>query len=118
VRAGLEKLIEVNWQNGSALVTFFDQQVSGGHVSFPFYRTMIQDLFTPHALSLSWVIMIGQLLVGMAVMAGAFTNFALLCGVFMNFNFIFSGQVNPSAFYIRDPDGLFIGNAGAIIWDR
>jgi thiosulfate dehydrogenase [quinone] large subunit len=115
VRAGLEKLIEVNWQNGSALVTFFNQQVSGGHVSFPFYRNMIQGFFTPQALSLSWVIMIGQLLVGMAVMAGAFTNFALLCGVFMNFNFIFSGQVNPSAFYIVIQMALFMGNAGAII---
>lgn len=115
VRAGLEKLIEANWQNGSALVTFFDQQVSGGHVTFPFYRAMIQDLFAPNALSLSWVIMIGQLLVGMAMLAGFFTNFALLCGLFMNFNFIFAGQVNPSAFYIVIQMALFIGNAGAII---
>jgi hypothetical protein len=76
---------------------------------------MIQDLFTAHALSLSWVIMIGQLLVGMAVLAGFFTNFALLCGLFMNFNFIFAGQVNPSAFYIVIQMALFIGNAGAII---
>ena len=115
VRAGLEKYIDANWQNGSALVTFFNQQVSGGHVSFPFYQAMIRNFFTPQALSLSWVIMIGQLLVGIAVLAGFFTNFALLCGVFMNFNFIFAGQVNPSAFYIVIQMALFIGNAGAII---
>jgi uncharacterized membrane protein YphA (DoxX/SURF4 family) len=76
---------------------------------------MIQDLFNPHALTLSWVIMIGQLLVGVAILAGIFTNFALLCGLFMNFNFIFAGQVNPSAFYIVIQMALFIGNAGAIV---
>ncbi len=115
VRAGLEKLIEAGWHDGSSLVAFFNQQVTGGHVSFPFYQAIIQDLFATHALSLSWVIMIGQLLVGMAVLAGFFTNFALLCGLFMNFNFIFAGQVNPSAFYVVIQMALFIGNAGAII---
>ena len=115
VRAGLEKLIEAGWQDGSSLVAFFNQQVSGGHVSFPFYQDMIRDLFAPYALSLSWAIMIGQLLVGVSVLAGFFTNFALLCGLFMNFNFIFAGQVNPSAFYVVIQIALFIGNAGAIL---
>lgn len=114
-RAGLEKLIEAGWHDGSSLVAFITQQISGGYVHFPFYQTMIRDLFAPHALSLSWVIMIGQLSVGMAVLAGFFTNFALLCGLFMNFNFIFAGQVTPSAFYVVIQMALFIGNAGAII---
>ena len=115
VRAGLEKLIEAGWHDGSSLVLFFAQQASEDHLHFPFYQAIIQDLFAPQALSLSWVIMIGQLLVGISILAGFFTNFALLCGLFMNFNFIFAGQVTPSAFYIVIQMALFIGNAGAII---
>jgi thiosulfate dehydrogenase [quinone] large subunit len=114
VRASLEKLIEAGWNDGSSLVAFFNQQVSGNHVYFPFYQALIRDIFAPHALSLSWVIMIGQVLVGVSVLAGFFTNFALICGLFMNFNFIFAGEVTPSAFYIVIQMALFIGNAGAI----
>ena len=115
IRASLEKFIEAGWHDGSSLMAFFDQQITGNRVAFPFYRALIQDLFAPHALALSWMIMIGQLLVGMCILVGLLTNFALLCGLFMNFNFIFAGEVTPSAFYIVIQMALFISNAGAII---
>ena len=115
MRASLEKFMEAGWQDGSSLMAFFDRQIAGHHVAFPFYRALIQDQFASHGLALSWIIMIGQLLVGMSILVGLLTNFALLCGLFMNFNFIFAGEVTPSAFYIVIQTALFISNAGAVI---
>ncbi len=58
---------------------------------------------------------IGQLLVGAAILLGLFTNAALLGGLFMNLNFILAGAPNPSAFYFVIQVALFIGGTGAII---
>lgn len=115
VRAGLEKWIDAGWHDGSSLLAFFQEQISGGQVTFPFYQALMQGPFATRLQALSWVIMLGQMLVGIALLAGFFTNFALLCGMFMNFNFIFAGEINPSAFYIVIQMALFIGSTGAII---
>ena len=114
IRACLEKFITAGWPNGTSLVEFFNQQLSGGQVVFPFYRDLITQVFAPNALALSWIIMIGQLLVGMAIMFGALTNFALLMGMFMNLNFILAGMITPSAFYIVIQAALLVANTGAV----
>ncbi len=115
VRASLEKLLEAPWHSGAALTKFLNTQLADGHVVFPFYRSLITDVFAPNVLALSWIIIAGQLLVGAALMAGACTNFALLCGMFMNLNFILAGRVNPSAFYMVIQTVLFIANTGSIL---
>jgi uncharacterized membrane protein YphA (DoxX/SURF4 family) len=81
-------------------------------VVFPIYRNLIQNVFAPNALALSWLIMVGQILVGAAILTGTFTNFALLCGLFMNLNFILIGEVNPSAFYVVIQVVLMVTNVG------
>lgn len=115
LRASVEKLVEPGWHDGSALTAFLNEQLATGTVHFPFYQTLITDLFQPNAQGLAWVIMIGQLLAGIAIVSGFFTNLALLGGLFMNLNFILIGQVNPSAFYVVMQGVLFVGNVGAII---
>ena len=115
IRAGLEKLIEPAWLDGSALVEFLRYQLAGNLVVFPFYRSWIESIFLPGALALSWVIIAGQLLVGLAVLSGTLTNFALLWGLFMNIQFILAGQVTPSAFYVVIQIILLLGNAGAVL---
>ena len=115
VRAGLEKFMDAGWPKGEALVVFLNQHVSSGQVRFPFYQGMVQHVFTPNALALSWLIMLGQILVGLAILFGAFTNLALLCGLFMNLNFILIGEVTPSAFYIVIQIVLLITNVGYIL---
>jgi thiosulfate dehydrogenase [quinone] large subunit len=112
VRAGLEKFIDAGWPRGTALVDFFNQHSSSSIVTFPFYRDLIQNVFAPNVLALSWLIMMGQILVGLAILTGAFTNFALLCGLFMNVNFILSGEVSPSAFYVVIQVVLLVTNVG------
>ena len=114
IRASLEKFITAGWYDGSALTGFFDQQLSGGHVVFPLYQQLVTGVFEPNAVALSWIIMIGQMLVGLAVTFGVLTNFALLCGLFMNVNFVLVGAVNPSAFYIVIQTALLVTNVGAV----
>jgi len=59
--------------------------------------------------------MVLQLVVGLAVITGTYTNLALLIGSAMNVNFILAGQLNPSAFYIVIQTVLFVTGAGAIV---
>lgn len=114
-RAALEKLLEPAWHNGTALLQFLTEQANADAIYFPFYQVWVVELFVPHVQFLSCVIMIGQLLAGIAIGIGLFTNLALLGGLFMNLNFVLIGRVNPSAFYIVIQTALFAGNAGTIL---
>ena len=113
LRAGVEKLIDPLWTSGEKLPLFFQTQLDAGAVYFPFYETLIHQLFEPNALVLSWIILLGELLAGVAIMSGTVTNLALLGGLFMNLNFVLAGVVNPSAFYIVIQAALFASNAGS-----
>jgi uncharacterized membrane protein YphA (DoxX/SURF4 family) len=112
VRAALEKFTDPEWAKGTALTQFLNDHVSSGMVEFPYYQNLVQDVFTPNVLPLSWLIMLGQILTGVAIMTGTFTNIALVCGLFMNLNFILIGEVNPSAFYVVIQIALLVTNVG------
>ena len=115
LRAFAEKVAEPGWHDGTVLAAFLEERLVGDHVVFPFYRALITDVFLPNASVLGWIVMIGQLLAGAAILLGLFTNAALLGGLFMNLNFILVGAPNPSAFYFVIQVALFIGGTGAII---
>lgn len=115
MRAMIEKLMEPGWYDGSALRAFLEAQLSAGHIQFPLYETLIQTVFLPNVYTLSWIIIIGQGLVGIGIFTGTFTNLALLGGLFMNFNFILIGRVAPSAFYVVIQIVLFISNNGSVL---
>lgn len=115
LRAFAEKVADPGWREGTVLTAFLEERLLGDHVVFPLYRALITDVFLPNAYVLAWVVMIGQLLAGVAILLGLFTNAALLGGLFMNLNFILAGAPNPSAFYFVIQVALFIGGTGAII---
>ncbi len=115
LRASAEKIVDPDWYGGTGIAVFLEEKLVGEHVVFPFYRALITDVFLPNASALSWVLMIGQLLVGAAILLGLFTNAALLGGLFMNLNFILAGAPDPSAFYFVIQVALFIGGTGAIV---
>ncbi len=100
IRAGLEKVMDPFWLDGTALVVFLQSHLEQGAVAFPFYQSLISEVFIPHALLLTYVIIIGQLLAGASILAGIGVELALLGGMFMNVNFLLAGAVNPSVFYI------------------
>jgi len=114
LRASAEKIPDPGWYDGTALTAFLEEGLAGGHIAFPFYRTLITDVFLPNAGALGVIVMIGELLAGVAILVGMFTNAALLGGIFMNLNFILAGAPDPSAFYFLIQVALFVGGIGAI----
>jgi thiosulfate dehydrogenase [quinone] large subunit len=114
LRASAEKIIDPGWYDGTALTAFLEEELAGGHVVFPFYRAVITDVFLPNASTLGAIVMIGELLAGVAILIGMFTHAALLGGIFMNLNFILAGAPDPSAFYFLIQVALFVGGIGAI----
>ncbi|MEM7132920.1 MAG: hypothetical protein AAF702_41840 [Chloroflexota bacterium] len=115
MRAGVSKLSDPLWYSGDELATFLIGQLLTESVAFPFYQALITDLFLPNVVTLSWLIMMGEWLVGLAIITGTVTNLALLCGIFMNVNFILAGIVSPSSFYIVIQGVLFSSNVGATL---
>ncbi len=113
LRAGVEKLLNPAWTSGTKLPEFFQAQLDANALYFPFYETLINQVFEPNAFILSWIILIGQLLAGIAILTGTLTNLALLGGLFMNLNFVLAGAVSPSAFYIVIQCALLASNVGA-----
>jgi thiosulfate dehydrogenase [quinone] large subunit len=114
LRAAAEKIADPGWYDGTALTAFLKDELAGGHVVFPFYRALITDVFLPNASALGVIVLIGELLAGVAILIGMFTNAALLGGMFMNLNFILAGAPDPSAFYFLIQVALFVGGIGAI----
>ncbi len=114
IRAGLEKWLEPGWFDGSSLSLFLTTHVAEGTIVFPFYQQLVLTVFEPSAQSLGIIIMVSQLLVGLAIITGAFTNLALISGIFMNINFILVGETVPSTFYIIMQLVLMLSHIGTI----
>lgn len=115
LRAATEKLLEPDWYDGTALESFFEAQREEGLLRFPFYETLIDEVFIPNASVIGWIVIVGQILAGISILTGTFTNLGLIGGLFMNLNFILVGRTNPSAFYVVIQLVLFIGNTGAVL---
>jgi len=114
LRAGIEKLLDSHWRDGSKLLAFFELQISGEHVPFPAYQGLMEGVFSQHVVFMSWLVALGQLFAGVAIFAGAFTTAALLGALFLNINFMLAGRVNPSAFYIMMELVLLQSKAGQL----
>ena len=115
LRAFAEKVISAGWFDGQAVGSFLDSKTAGEGVAFPVYGQLIESVLRPGSRWIGWLVMALQLIVGLAVLTGTYTNLALLIGSAMNVNFILAGQINPSAFYIVIQTVLFVTGAGAIL---
>ncbi|MGH2615731.1 MAG: hypothetical protein ACRDJC_10865 [Thermomicrobiales bacterium] len=115
LRAFAEKAVELGWRDGTRLASFLERQLEGGTIVFPPYQALVGGVFLAHAMALGWIVMLGQLLAGIAILSGSLTTAALLGGIFMNLNFLLAGAPDPSAFYIVIQVVLMVGGAGAIL---
>lgn len=63
----------------------------------PWWANFLEAIAIPNAGLFSYLVMWGEVLVGIALILGIFTTFAALMGAIMNFSFLFSGtiSVNP-----------------------
>jgi thiosulfate dehydrogenase [quinone] large subunit len=115
LRAFAEKAIEPGWRDGTSLTAFLTDRLREGRVALPPYESLVTAVFLPNATALGWIVMVGQLLAGLAILTGCTTRAALVGGLFMNLNFLLAGQPDPSAFYIVIQIALLLANTGAIL---
>lgn len=109
VDASLHKLDNPAWtQTGEAIKGFWERIVvipAEGRpaISFDWYRGFIQNLIDSEAHT--WfgpLVAYSELLIGIALILGAFTGIAAFFGAFMNWNFMMAGSAssNPMLFAI------------------
>ena len=97
LRAAVEKIIDPAWWSGDVVVDFLADHAD---TSLPWYTPIEQSIVRPGlGLVLVYVVM-AQLAVGLALVAGTRREIALGVGLFLNLNFIAIGAVDPSAFYV------------------
>ena len=76
------------------------------------YADLVQNYFLPNAALFSYLVTAGEILVGVALIAGLFTRFAALMGVLMNLAYLFAGttSTNPQMVVV----GMAVLLAGGI----
>jgi thiosulfate dehydrogenase (quinone) large subunit len=109
LRAFAEKIWDSGWLDGSRVAAFLEVQLD--QTALPAYAALMRDSFLPGAIWLGWMVMMGQLLVGVVLLFGFRTRAALVAGLFMNANFVAAGEPNPSAFYLVMQMALLAGGA-------
>jgi thiosulfate dehydrogenase [quinone] large subunit len=108
LNAGWEKLINPAWmQTGVALKGFLGGAVaavgkSGAPViHYTWYSDFLKLLIATN--SYTWMakmVSVGETLVGIALILGAFTGFAAFFGGFMNFNYLMAGTVSVNPMFL------------------
>jgi thiosulfate dehydrogenase [quinone] large subunit len=96
---GLEKVTNPAWtQSGEALAGFWGNAVTTDPkpvITVPWYRDFIETMLGAQAYT--WfadLVVYGEMLVGIALILGAFTGIAAFFGAFMNWNYMMAGSAS------------------------
>lgn len=126
--SGLEKFENPAWvQTGEALKGFWTRAVAVPEpparplIAFDWYRAFIQSMLDSQAYTwFAKLIPVGETLVGIALLLGAFVGIAAFAGAFLNWNFMMAGtaSINPLMFVITILLILAWKTAGWIGLDR
>jgi len=108
--SGIGKLSNPGWmQSGEALKGFWERAVlipdapARPAISFDWYRTFLQAMLDGGAYTwFAKLIVVGEILIGAALILGIFTGIAAFFGGFLNWNFMMAGtaSTNPVLFTI------------------
>lgn len=108
LQPGLRKLGDPKWmETGEALRGFWERAVAipeppaNPEITFDWYRSFIQGLLDSGAYTwFAKLIAVGETLVGIALIIGAFVGLAAFFGGFMNWNYLLAGSnsSNPLLF--------------------
>lgn len=106
--SGMGKLSNPGWTDtGAALKGFWEKAAAipaapaKPAIAFDWYRSFLQALLDAQAYTwFSKLVVAGEVLIGVALILGAFTGIAAFFGGFMNWNFMMAGtaSVNPVLF--------------------
>ncbi len=109
LQAGIEKIQSPAWfgsQAGTAIAGFANGALAKSTGAHPdvqaWYAWFLQNVVLPNAKVWSYMITIGETLVGIGLILGIFTGIAAFFGSFMNVNYLLAGTVssNPLLFII------------------
>jgi thiosulfate dehydrogenase (quinone) large subunit len=109
LNSGWGKLSNPAWvQSGEALKGFWDRAVlipdtGRPAIAFDWYRTFLQGMLDAQAYTwFAKLVVYGEVLIGIALIIGAFTGVAAFFGAFMNWNFMMAGSAstNPMLFVV------------------
>jgi thiosulfate dehydrogenase (quinone) large subunit len=109
LNSGWGKLSNPAWvQSGEALKGFWDRAVlipdtGRPAIAFDWYRTFLQGMLDAQAYTwFAKLVVYGEVLIGIALIIGAFTGVAAFFGGFMNWNFMMAGSAstNPMLFVV------------------
>jgi thiosulfate dehydrogenase [quinone] large subunit len=127
LQAGMAKIQNPLWtgdQSGEAVTKFLTKALeksSGNHPDVSsWYAYFIEHIALKHTEILSYLVTYGELLVGIALILGAFTGLASFFGIFMNTNYLFAGAVSSNPLLLLLQIGLLFAwrTAGYIGLDR
>lgn len=128
LQAGWHKVTDGAWMSGgAALRSFWERAVqepappARAPIAFDWYRDFIQFLLDGgHYSWFAKLIAVGELLVGLGLLVGAFTGIAAFFGGLLNWNFMMAGtaSTNPVLFVIAILLILAWKNAGWLGLDR
>ena len=96
-------------------------QTGGAHANVQgWYAWFLQNIVLPNASVWSFVVAVGETLVGIALILGIFTGIAAFFGSFMNMSYLLAGSVSTNPNLLRSPssdpgleDGRLVG-AGSL----
>ena len=111
---GLEKVNNPAWtQSGEALAGFWGNAVTTDPkpvITVSWYRAFIESLLGAQAYTwFSDLVVYGEILVGVALILGAFTGLAAFVGAFMNWNYIMAGSAGTNPLLLVIAIGLMLG---------
>jgi thiosulfate dehydrogenase [quinone] large subunit len=112
IEAGWHKLTGTGWTDGgAALLGYWKGAVAvpaagAGRppITFEWYRTFLQGLIDNNAQGwFAWLITLGELAVGIGILAGALVGIAAFFGATMNMSFMLAGSAstNPVLFFFE-----------------
>lgn len=115
IQAGEHKIFDAGWVDGGmALKGFWEKAVlipEAGRpaIAFDWYRSFIQMLLDAEAYT--WfapLVAYGEVLIGVALIVGAFTGIAAFFGAFMNWNFMMAGAASTNPMLLAISIGLIL----------
>ncbi len=114
--AGWEKLTGTGWvDGGSSLLGYWQRAVAipdtgRPAISFEWYRGFLDFLISIHAESwFSWLIVFGEIAVGVGLLIGALTGIAAFFGATMNMSYMLAGSASSNPILFAASIGLIMG---------
>ncbi len=116
VQAAEHKITSAAWMvNGSALKGYWANAVKvtdPAHptIAFGWYRDFLQMMLNTNAyVWFAKIVAVGELLVGIALILGAFTGIAAFFGAFMNWNYIMAGSASTNPLLLVAAIAIILG---------